>query len=213
MAPCTPRCTLAAAVIQVHTTHHHTHMVVARPEVHQIPHSNQSVGTNSLHQSPHALRALLCSAWLPAQVTNVCVLDENPEGLEGPWVTYARMWTLRTNKSLTGRTDAAAAGGTLCRGSVSSRLPFGGQLLAAQCFLSDLCDLHRTSFPPPLSKTILPAVPPVFFLLPFKPSGPDLGVPSLTFQAFYEAKYGEAAWEALDKIPKECWMAYLLWYR
>lgn len=44
-------------------------------------------------------------------------------------------------------------------------------------------------------------------------AGPDLGVASLTFQAFYEAKYGEAAWDALDKIPKEEWMAYLMWYR
>jgi hypothetical protein len=35
-------------------------------------------------------------------VTNVLVLDENPAGLEGPWVTYARMVTLRTNKALTG---------------------------------------------------------------------------------------------------------------
>lgn len=77
-------------------------------------------------------------------MTNVVVLDENLEGLEGPWVTYARMVTLRTNKSLT---------------------------------------------------------------------GPDLGIPSLTFQAFYEAKFGDAAWEALDKIPKEEWMAYLVWYR
>lgn len=30
------------------------------------------------------------------------VLDENPEGCEGPWLTYARMVTLRTNKCLTG---------------------------------------------------------------------------------------------------------------
>eukprot|EP00878_Enallax_costatus_P025956 GHUV01027820.1.p1 GENE.GHUV01027820.1~~GHUV01027820.1.p1 ORF type:complete len:130 (+),score=28.74 GHUV01027820.1:1312-1701(+) len=44
-------------------------------------------------------------------------------------------------------------------------------------------------------------------------TGPDLGIPSLTFQAFYEAKYGEVAWDALDKIPKEEWMAYLIWYR
>lgn len=42
-----------------------------------------------------------CRAHL-LQVANVLVLDENPEGLEGPWVTYARMWTLRTNKALTG---------------------------------------------------------------------------------------------------------------
>lgn len=78
------------------------------------------------------------------QVTNVFVLDENPEGLEGPWVTYARMVTLRTNKALT---------------------------------------------------------------------GPDMGVPSLTFRSFYEAKYGATAWQVLDKIPKEEWMAYLIWYR
>lgn len=46
------------------------------------------------------------------QVTNVLVLDENPEGLEGPWVTYARMMTLRTSKSLTGQ--PAAEGGETC---------------------------------------------------------------------------------------------------
>lgn len=44
-------------------------------------------------------------------------------------------------------------------------------------------------------------------------TGPDMGVPSLTFQAFYEAKHGEAAWASLDKIPREEWMAYLVWYR
>jgi hypothetical protein len=44
-------------------------------------------------------------------------------------------------------------------------------------------------------------------------AGPDMGVPSLTFQSFYEAKYGAAGWAALDKIPKEEWMAYLMWYR
>ncbi|KAG2497447.1 hypothetical protein HYH03_004603 [Edaphochlamys debaryana] len=78
------------------------------------------------------------------QVENVVVLDENPAGLEGPWVTYARMVTLRTNKALT---------------------------------------------------------------------GPDLGVPALTFQSYFEAKYGTAAWEKLDKIPRGEWMDYLIWYR
>lgn len=34
-------------------------------------------------------------------VRNLVVLDENPEGAEGPWVTYARMVTLRTPKGLT----------------------------------------------------------------------------------------------------------------
>lgn len=34
-------------------------------------------------------------------VRNLLVLDENPQGAEGPWVTYARMITLRTPKALT----------------------------------------------------------------------------------------------------------------
>ncbi|KAG2430092.1 hypothetical protein HXX76_010191 [Chlamydomonas incerta] len=72
------------------------------------------------------------------------VLDENESGKEGPWVTYARMVTLRTNKALT---------------------------------------------------------------------GPDLGVPQLVFQSYYEAKYGKEAWESLDKIPRGEWMDYLVWYR
>lgn len=44
-------------------------------------------------------------------------------------------------------------------------------------------------------------------------TGPDLGVPSLTFRAWYEAQHGAAAWESLDLIPKEQWAAYLDWYR
>jgi cation diffusion facilitator CzcD-associated flavoprotein CzcO len=35
------------------------------------------------------------------KVRNILVLDENPEGFEGPWATYARMITLRTPKALT----------------------------------------------------------------------------------------------------------------
>lgn len=65
-------------------------------------------------------------------------------GQEGPWVTYARMVTLRTPKHLTGL---------------------------------------------------------------------DLGMPSLTFQSYYEARFGAAAWASLDKIPRHQWMAYLQWYR
>src|ERR671933_347338 len=44
-------------------------------------------------------------------------------------------------------------------------------------------------------------------------TGPDLGVPSLTFQAWYEAQHGAAAWAALGQVPREQWMAYLSWYR
>jgi cation diffusion facilitator CzcD-associated flavoprotein CzcO len=36
------------------------------------------------------------------RIGGVTVLDENPPGHEGPWVTYARMITLRTLKFLTG---------------------------------------------------------------------------------------------------------------
>ncbi|WP_160723338.1 flavin-containing monooxygenase [Bacillus sp. USDA818B3_A] len=35
------------------------------------------------------------------RMSNILVLDENPEGYEGPWETYARMVTLRTPKHLT----------------------------------------------------------------------------------------------------------------
>ncbi len=41
----------------------------------------------------------------------------------------------------------------------------------------------------------------------------DLGIPSLTFRAWYEATEGLVAWEALDKIPRGVWMSYLRWYR
>jgi cation diffusion facilitator CzcD-associated flavoprotein CzcO len=41
----------------------------------------------------------------------------------------------------------------------------------------------------------------------------DLGLPSLTFRAWWEAQHGAQGWDALDKIPREDWMAYLRWYR
>jgi FAD-dependent urate hydroxylase len=78
------------------------------------------------------------------RVSGVVVLDENPDGLEGPWITYARMITLRTLKFLT---------------------------------------------------------------------GPDLGVPSLTFRRWHAARYGADAWEDLVRIDKADWMRYLLWFR
>ncbi|WP_305069186.1 FAD/NAD(P)-binding protein, partial [Kozakia baliensis] len=43
-------------------------------------------------------------------------------------------------------------------------------------------------------------------------TGPALGLPSLTFRAWFVAQYG-AAWDALDKIPRAQWMDYLNWYR
>lgn len=81
---------------------------------------------------------------LRERIGNILVIDENPEGLEGPWDTYARMVTLRTPK-------------------------------------------HLTSI--------------------------DLGVPSLTFRAWWEAQTGEEGWTKVDKIPRGDWMNYLRWYR
>ena len=88
----------------------------------------------------------MCSAskLLLTGITNVVAYDAAPAGLEGPWVTFARMETLRSPKSL---------------------------------------------------------------------HGPSLGLPQLTFRAWFTAQWGAEAWQALDKIPKDQWMDYLIWYR
>ncbi|QZN97526.1 NAD(P)-binding domain-containing protein [Symbiopectobacterium purcellii] len=44
-------------------------------------------------------------------------------------------------------------------------------------------------------------------------AGPALGIPSLTFRAWYEAQYGTSAYQAMARIPRALWMAYLTWYR
>jgi len=44
-------------------------------------------------------------------------------------------------------------------------------------------------------------------------TGPDLGVPSLTFRAWYEARHGATGWESLYKIGRLEWLEYLLWVR
>lgn len=77
-------------------------------------------------------------------IGRIRVLDRSEAGKEGPWVTYARMNTLRSPNHLT---------------------------------------------------------------------GPILGMPNLTFRAWYEAQFGEAAWNVLGKIPRGMWMDYLIWYR
>jgi cation diffusion facilitator CzcD-associated flavoprotein CzcO len=75
---------------------------------------------------------------------NLLVIDRAPEGQEGPWITYARMETLRSPKHLPGL---------------------------------------------------------------------GLGIPSLTFRAWYEAREGREAWERLYKIPNAVWQSYILWVR
>ncbi|GAB1539020.1 NAD(P)/FAD-dependent oxidoreductase [Scytonema sp. NUACC21] len=43
--------------------------------------------------------------------------------------------------------------------------------------------------------------------------GPELGIPELSFQAWYEARHGTEAYAALDRIPRVTWAEYLSWYR
>jgi cation diffusion facilitator CzcD-associated flavoprotein CzcO len=83
-------------------------------------------------------------ALLREKVQNILVIDRAPAGKEGPWMTYARMHTLRSYKDQ---------------------------------------------------------------------SGPDLGMPSLSYQAWHEARFGKASWDAMSLIPKEFWNDYLLWFR
>jgi cation diffusion facilitator CzcD-associated flavoprotein CzcO len=44
-------------------------------------------------------------------------------------------------------------------------------------------------------------------------TGPALGLPALTFRAWFEAQFGLDAWNTLDKIPRLQWAEYLRWYR
>ncbi len=77
-------------------------------------------------------------------IERIHLIDVAPAGFEGPWLTTARMRTLRSPKTL---------------------------------------------------------------------SGPDLGIPSLTYGAWHEAVEGQESWERLDKIERAAWMAYLAWFR
>ena len=44
-------------------------------------------------------------------------------------------------------------------------------------------------------------------------TGPDMGLPSLSFRAFWEAQHGQDAWDSMFRIPRTAWMDYLNWYR
>ena len=77
-------------------------------------------------------------------ITNVKVFDAACEGKEGPWLTSARMKTLRSGKKL---------------------------------------------------------------------QGPACGIPHLTFRAWYEAQYGQEAWDTLGNIPTALWGDYLTWLK
>jgi cation diffusion facilitator CzcD-associated flavoprotein CzcO len=43
--------------------------------------------------------------------------------------------------------------------------------------------------------------------------GPELGIPALGFQAWYEARHGREAYAAFERIPRTAWAEYLAWYR
>jgi cation diffusion facilitator CzcD-associated flavoprotein CzcO len=43
--------------------------------------------------------------------------------------------------------------------------------------------------------------------------GPELGIAALSFQAWYEARHGEAAYAGFERIPRGAWAEYLAWYR
>lgn len=43
--------------------------------------------------------------------------------------------------------------------------------------------------------------------------GTELGYPSLSIQSYYVARFGKAAWDAIDRVPRTHWMDYLRWYR
>ncbi|MBB4362627.1 cation diffusion facilitator CzcD-associated flavoprotein CzcO [Bradyrhizobium sp. CIR18] len=79
-----------------------------------------------------------------SRVSNILLLDKAAEGMEGPWLTYARMPTLRSPKDYT---------------------------------------------------------------------GPDLDIPSLTYQSWHEARFGKESWQGLGLIERGHWADYLLWLR
>jgi cation diffusion facilitator CzcD-associated flavoprotein CzcO len=43
--------------------------------------------------------------------------------------------------------------------------------------------------------------------------GPEQGIPAWSFQAWYEARHGQAAYEAIERIARTDWAAYLSWYK
>ncbi len=43
--------------------------------------------------------------------------------------------------------------------------------------------------------------------------GPELGISALGFQRWFEARHGQHAFEALDRIPRADWAAYIAWFR
>lgn len=43
--------------------------------------------------------------------------------------------------------------------------------------------------------------------------GPELGIANLAYESWHVARYGQAAYDALDLIPTEDWAAYIDWFK
>ena len=43
--------------------------------------------------------------------------------------------------------------------------------------------------------------------------GPELGIPALSFQAWYEARHGQDAYDSIERIKRTDWAEYLNWYK
>src|SRR5712691_6197418 len=43
--------------------------------------------------------------------------------------------------------------------------------------------------------------------------GPELGIPALSFQSWWEARHGRDSYAAMERIPRDGWAEYLGWYR
>ena len=43
--------------------------------------------------------------------------------------------------------------------------------------------------------------------------GPELGIPALSFQGWFEARHGQDAYDAVERIKRTDWAAYLSWYK
>jgi cation diffusion facilitator CzcD-associated flavoprotein CzcO len=117
------------------------------PAADWVPPTSLADGTRALDVALiGAGMAGLCAAFalMREGIGNILNLDQAAPGHEGPWITWARMQTLRSPKHL---------------------------------------------------------------------MGPALGIPALTFRAWYTAQHGRAAWQRLDKAPRPMWMDYLAWFR
>ena len=43
--------------------------------------------------------------------------------------------------------------------------------------------------------------------------GPELGIPALSFHAWFEARHGQEAYDAIERIKRTDWADYLSWYK